>query len=57
MIFKEENFLTPPVEMFERNHNLIPDIDIEEYELELLSNGRDDENPITLTFEDLKKMP
>ena len=57
MTFKEENFLTPPVEMFERNHNLIPEVDIEEYELELMVNGREDENPITLTFEDSKKMP
>ena len=48
---------TPPKEMFERNHNLIPEIDIEDYELDLMKNGKDDEDPITLTFEDLLKMP
>ena len=57
MTYKEDNFLTPPKEMFERNHNLIPEIDIEDYELELLPQGKDDENPITLSFDDLKKMP
>ena len=57
MTYKEENFYTPPKEMFERNHNLIPEIDIEDYELELLPQGKDDENPITLSFDDLKKMP
>ena len=49
--------MTPPVEQFERNHNLIPEIDIDDYELLLLSKGKTDENPITLSFEDLKKMP
>ena len=43
--------------MYERNHNLIPEIDIEDYQLNLLANGKSDENPITLSFEDLKKMP
>ena len=43
--------------MFERNHNLIPEIDIEDYELELLSKGKEDEDPIVLTFDELKKMP
>lgn len=56
MTFKSENFVTPPAQMFERNHNLIPEIDIEEYELDLMI-GKDDEEPMTLTFEDLKKMP
>jgi sulfane dehydrogenase subunit SoxC len=42
---------------FERNHNLIPEIDPEEYELQLLPRGKNDENPISLSFEDLKKMP
>ena len=57
MTFKKENFLTEPREMFERNHNLIPEIEEEEYELLLCSKGREDQNPITLNFEDLKKMP
>ena len=57
MTFKQENFLTPPKEMFERNHNLIPEIDIEDYELVLQANGKDDENPITLTFDDIQKLP
>ena len=41
MKFKEENYRTPANEMYERNHNLIPEIDIEDYELELLA-GKDD---------------
>lgn len=49
--------MTPPKEQFERNHNLIPEIEAEEYELHLMANGKDDENPITLGLEDLKKMP
>ena len=57
MTFKEENFLTPGIQMYERNHNLVPEIDIEDYELELLANGKTDENPVTLGIEDLKKMP
>ena len=43
--------------MFERNHNLIPEIDIEDYELLLMAGGKDDEEPVTLSFEDIKKMP
>lgn len=42
--------------MFERNHNLIPVVDIEDYELELMQ-GKDDEEPLTLSFEDIKAMP
>ena len=42
--------------MFERNHNLIPEIDAEYYELELLSGGKGDANPITLTLDDLKNI-
>ena len=57
MTFKKENMLTPPIEMFERSHNLIPEIEIEEYELELMAGGKDDEDPIVLGFEDLKKLP
>lgn len=50
MTFKQENFLTPPREQFERNHNLIPEIDIEDYELVLMANGKDG-NEVTLTFD------
>ena len=59
MTFKEENYKTPANEMYERNHNLIPEIDVEEYELELSASREDDEaEPLaTLSFEDLKKMP
>ena len=57
MTFKKDNMLTPPIEMFERSHNLIPEIEIEEYELELMAGGKDDEDPIVLGFEDLKKLP
>lgn len=39
---------------FERNHNLIPEIDPEEYELQLLKKGKQDEDPIILTLEELK---
>jgi hypothetical protein len=35
---------------FERNHNLIPQIDIEEYELQLFAKGKNDPNPVSLTF-------
>ena len=57
MTFKQENFLTPSVEMYERNHNLIPQIEAEDYELDLLAGGKGDENPISLGLEDLKRMP
>mmetsp|Transcript_30546 Transcript_30546/g.37636 ORF Transcript_30546/g.37636 Transcript_30546/m.37636 type:complete len:86 (+) Transcript_30546:614-871(+) len=57
MTFKQENFLTPPREMFERNHNLIPEIELEDYELLLMSKGKGDENPVTLDFGTLSKMP
>ena len=50
MTFKQENYLTPGSEMYERNHNLIPEIDIDDYELELLVN-KDEEEPLTLTFD------
>lgn len=43
--------------MFERNHNLIPEIEAEDYELLLYSKGKEDENPIELDLEALKKMP
>ena len=57
MSFKDENFLTEPRQMFERNHNLIPEIEADEYELILYANGPKDENPIELDLEALKKMP
>ena len=52
-----EHFYTPNKMFFERNHNLIPEIELEEYELELCAKGRDEEDPVTLSFEDLKNMP
>lgn len=55
--YLSDHFYTPPKMHFERNHNLIPEIDPEEYELELCPGGRNDENPITLSFDDIKKMP
>ena len=57
MTFKEENFLTPPKEMFERNHNLIPEIEEDEYELLLMANGKKDGSPVELNLEQIKKMP
>jgi hypothetical protein len=42
---------------FERNHNLIPEIDVEDYELQLMPKGRNDQHPISLTLQDLKQMP
>ena len=52
----EKHFFTPNKEMFERNHNLIPVVDIEDFELELLK-GKDDEEPMTLSFDEIKAMP
>ena len=52
----EENFLTPSSQMFERNHNLVPEIDPEHYELELLAGGKADEDPIILTLDELKSI-
>lgn len=44
---------------FERNHNLIPDIDAEEYEMLLMPKGRvdDDDAPASLSLAELKDMP
>lgn len=42
--------------MFERNHNLIPEIDPEDYELLLMADGKKDENPLVLTLDEIKKM-
>lgn len=52
-----DHFYTHNKMHFERNHNLIPEIDVEDYELQLFPRGRNDENPLILTFDDLKKMP
>lgn len=57
MQFKDENYYTPAREMYERNHNLIPEIDVDDYELELLASQNDEEPLATLSFSDLKKMP
>ena len=57
MTFKEGNYRTPSNEMYERNHNLIPEIDAEDYELELMGSLGDEEPLATLTLEELKKMP
>ena len=54
--FLSDHFYTPVKMHFERNHNLIPEIQIEEYELDLKVKGQDDKL-ISLSFEDLKKMP
>ena len=48
--------MTPPREMFERNHNLIPEIEAEDYELLLMPNGKKDENPVELDLEAIKKI-
>lgn len=55
LTFSQENWITPAKEMFERNHNLIPEIDLEDYEL-ILAKSKSDENPVELTFDDLKKL-
>ena len=57
MTFKDGNYRTPANEMYERNHNLIPEIDAEDYELELMGSLGDEEPLATLTLEELKKMP
>lgn len=54
--FLADHYLTPGKMMFERNHNLIPEIDIEDYELEFYLGGKKSE-PISWTFNDLKKLP
>lgn len=49
---------TPPHQQFERNHNLIPELDIEEYEISLMNARTEDaeEKAIVISFEDLKAM-
>ena len=51
-------FYTPPRQMYERNHNLIPEIESKGYTIELM-NGRTDEaeeNAIELDFSKLKEL-
>jgi len=55
--FMYDHFYTPNKMFFERNHNLIPEIDPEEYELQLLRHGKKDEEPIVLSLEEIKAMP
>jgi len=43
--------------MYERNHNLIPVIDPEDYELTLVPDRSNEDSEVTLYLEDLKKMP
>ena len=54
-------FYTPARQSFERNHNLVPLVDIEDYSLLLVPNGKasedSDEVLQELTFEQLKQMP
>jgi hypothetical protein len=56
-------FYTPVRQAFERNHNLIPLIDKDEYSLLLLPNGKasEDNEPEEghklLTFDQIKQMP
>jgi DMSO/TMAO reductase YedYZ molybdopterin-dependent catalytic subunit len=54
-----EFYYTPPKKFFERNHNLIPQIDPEDYELLLMPNGcvDDEEAAFTLSIQDIKAMP
>jgi len=52
-----DHYYTPPKMHFERNHNLIPEIDPEEYELNLWLNPADEEPLKTLSLEDVKNLP
>jgi sulfite oxidase len=54
--YLSDHYYTPPKMHFERNHNLIPEIDAEDYELQLLKS-KEDEEPISLSLEDIKQMP
>ena len=56
MRWSRDNWYTPAHEMFERNHNLIPEIDPEDYELLLMAGGKKDENPLVLTLDDIKSL-
>ena len=56
LAMSKDNFLTPGNRMYERNHNLVPELEAEYYELELLSHGKDDASPLVLTLDDLKKI-
>lgn len=55
--YLSDHYYTAPKMHFERNHNLIPQIEVEDYELQLMPKGHKDEQPISITFEELKKMP
>jgi hypothetical protein len=48
-----EFFFTPSTSMYERNHNLIPEIEIEDYELSLLKARTEEaeENALVYTLE------
>ena len=48
--YLSDHFYTAPKMHFERNHNLIPQIDPEEYELELFAKGTNDPNPVIMTL-------
>ena len=47
-----DSFITPVGKHFVRNHNVVPDIDINDYELTIGGVGLND---VTLKFDDLKK--
>lgn len=50
-----DHFYTNPKECFERNHNLVPQIDPQDYELLLTVKGS--EEPVSFSLEDIHKMP
>ena len=52
--YQSDHFYTAPKMHFERNHNLIPLIDPEEYQLELFAHGKKDQNPVIISLNDLK---
>lgn len=54
-VLLDKQFLTPNELFFVRNHLPVPDIDINEYELEISGHGL--KEPITLTYEHLQKLP
>jgi DMSO/TMAO reductase YedYZ molybdopterin-dependent catalytic subunit len=51
-------FYTPPNSMYERNHNLIPEIEVEDYELYLMKARTEEaeENAEVLSFEKLREI-
>lgn len=57
LVWSRENWLTNASQMFERNHNLVPEIDPDEYELLLnLLDKPSEEDSISMTLSDLKEM-